>query len=709
MANSYNINDGFSINAPYPVDARMFVGAGMKYTLPTQIPASYLYVGLKVHNIDTHITWEVESIDTRGSSVVWKNISFGVEPIIFDGSNTLLNENDTTTITGLAVGETITFSAVTFGHIKKILWTITKPGGTTITYNNDNFTYSLPTVGNYLIDLSVEDYFGNTTSASRITFNNVSLEGTIGITQFTVSPTAGLQQSTLRDYNFNILLSESLEPSEISSLVIEYGAISTTLINGGTAINGVQHDGNEIEIIGDLISNFDDKYLSSTTVFTATLTRSNGQTTTASATYTSVPLIVVNNNALVTYTTYSDETITSRVTLTQEFDENSSVVAILKEGSTIIGYLATADNMQFNLELDYELTPGTHTFVAYFTQTVGTETYSTTAVMSTTVAATTYTTTFRVRDDLSTPEPVETVKAELYYGGMLNSVEYTNASGYAVFELENGVYTIVFSKDNYATTDSYTFTVSSFAQTYNRTIVPIVSIDTAAATTPVSGETMQITYTLLPDNKYETECTVEYVIINELAVEVTTITKTKSSFPTTYNTLDVDAGWANGYTINITLTTEYNAQSNSVQMTKMVGVLPVYYGVVDKNSVVNPTILTVNEFVDTYLTDLIISESAELAVTNSTNPTIIFATSGLFTPIRGWQWAAFPSTYSQYYYYENLGDNTTNPIGNEFFTVTTLLGSNSYKLYLDKGLGSSGSNMGDNNIKFNIKLSTTAY
>jgi hypothetical protein len=189
--------------------------------------------------------------------------------------------------------------------------------------------------------------------------------------------------------------------------------------------------------------------------------------------------------------------------------------------------------------------------------------------------------------------------------------------------------------------------------------------------------------------------------------DVVTITKTKL-LDIDYNTLLIDNDWGNGAEIEINLTTYYNDQENEVTITRTIGVLPAYWGIVLGSVVTNPRSYTADSFVTNFVLTDIITNERELSI-GSSKPTMLFS-SATFNIGDGWSYVAFPNNiYPTYlFYWPDLTDPSGVDISTKFYTSVKTIGSDSYTIYFIKGNNiTTPGNMGVPTVQFNTKFGTT--
>lgn len=711
------LTTNINTNAPRPLDSKTIVGVGQEYANKNQIPYFYRYVGMRVFDQNLNIEYQLVKVpsgslvgyENAGSSGVdstvyyWKNISFGATPMIFSPNGTWLNEINSSF--QCVTGQSNTFSAITFGDIKKVMWYITKNGGATLQYKKETITHTFSQAGTYIIKFKVWDKYDNSLEYSYTT--NVTVSGTQTITGFVVTPYAGIKNGsvTTRTYDFTLTTSETIDINQIYSIDISYegadSSITVPLIENRNLINGASlFNNNTISILGNSGTVFKNLSLNIDTEFTATLTMFGSDPVEETATYVSVNKIVIDPS--LTTVSYNNDTniLTSTAKLTTEYDEYSSVTGKLTVNGTSFNY-GYVDNSTFILpKSSISLNPGTYNAYIELTQRVTTgvgtlyEEYKESYTILLDVEEPEYLVTFHVKDDLPTPEYVEDCTILISKNGSL----YRTLSapiGVASTELSNSnQYSVVVSKDNYLSLPA-AFIVDSSDITISLEVTPIRSFANSNVLNVLPGLTCNVVYNLLPDNKYEEYVEITFTVTNG-ATEVYTKTETDLLYTDTYDNLAIDARW-NTYTLTVLITSYYYGTSISTAMITEIGEAIPLWGYLSE--IENPSTKTITDIINDYITEPVLAAADPVPssyLTNPNNPHLLYQT-GLCggALVSGYMWVAFPDTYPTYTHYADYGDPNYFEISTLFYSGTKVVGTTTYTIYVCIGSETPPPNFGN--------------
>lgn len=703
MSNNINTTTNITAAAPRPLDAKTYVGTGQEFATLSAIYNGYLFEGMRVYDINTNIEWELiynplpdsdnlnVGIINNGNGTYWKNISFGATPLFYKSNGIWINEtsnNMTCTAT-----EVITLSAITFGNIKKVQWTFQRQGGSSSTSNKETLTYIF-SAGTWIIKFKIWDYFDNTLEYS---YSMVSTTvGVLDIYSFTVTPVAGINGNssiTGRNYNFVIETTENIDISLIETFNIQYTTILSTnitvpLISSGTLVSGVNlTNSRKLEITN--VIDFTNLLLDINTNFNLTFKLYNYTEITKTATYTSVPKIVINTN---TSTISYDNTTTElnvSINLINAYDNFSSVSGVVTISGNNYNLVSNSNKLTFTYSDLISLSSGTYTCPVYLTQSVATgiggivETYVESTSLELLVAEPTYAITVSIKDNLPEilggPDYIEIPTLYLYSGTTLLGTYYPE-TGIEVLDLSNGVYNAIAEKDYYITSEATYFTVDSAADGFTITLEPDREFTNTIILNCNPGATCTVNYDLLPDSKYEDDCDITYTISLGGSIIEGPTTKTKSTNPTTYNTHELDSSY-NGHTLEVTITSYYLSDTISTTMTQEIGAYVPKWGCLPEIS--DYANKQVSDVVATYFTESYISSSSDLSVT--TSPQLLLY-QGVFGLIQEYMWFAFPDTYSVFTEYADYEENQFHPIETLFYQDTFSYGSATYNLYISMGI-----------------------
>lgn len=699
-----DLTTNIKTNAPRPLDAKTYVGTGQEYTGKYLIPIIYRYEGMKVYDVDTNIEWELIKLgyaqsfagyENAGYGYFWKNISFGATPLFYKQSGyTGVWINEDTINMSCQTNETITLSAVIFGNVKKIQWTIQKQNGTPLISNKETLTYVFSTIGTYTIKFKIWDYFGNTLEysysmlATAIDIPNVS--------SFTVTPTAGIKANGSRDYIFNVVTTENIEYIQIEQLNISYvnsldETTSVSLISETGFVSGIVV--NEKTILVNNLSAFKNLTLDENTDFILSYKIVNKDVIEATATYSSVDKIIIDgSNSTVTYNTTTDVLIAT-VRLFIAHDDNSTVNGTININGSAYSLIANSDKRTFTYSNEIELSPATYILPVTLTQSVytgtGTETYITTSNLELVIAPPEYAVTIFIKDDLDIPEAViDSTITVLRYASPYNT--YSGEDGSVIIYLPAGEYTASASKDYYTSSQSYPFTITNSSATFTLTLEPIRSFSFTGVTNVQPGEICYVNYDLLPDDKYETDCDITYTIISE-GLTVTTTTKNLIIDGSSFNTYLIDESYAL-MTLRVLITSYYQDQTPITKtMNYTIGSAVPYWGILE--SIEDFASTEVTEVISEVFTNEFILSSQELTVISETAPIMLFQNEedmlpeGVTFPEGGYTWAAFPSDYTTYTLYRTANDGGTYADLSDFmYTGTKEVNGETYTIYISKGL-----------------------
>jgi hypothetical protein len=738
-----DLTTNIKTNAPRPLDAKTYVGTGQKYApqfgalTMNWIPNIYRYEGMKVYDIDTNIEWELIKAEYAQSNMVgyenagygyfWKNVSFGATPLFYRSNGTWMNETNTNMT--CQTNETITLSAITFGNIKKVQWTIQRAGSVITTSNKETITYVFSTIGTWSVKFKVWDYFGNTLEYSYSMV--ASAIGVLDVSSFTVTPIAGIKNNTLvtsRNYNFVIETTENIDISLIETFNIEYTdsldlVTTVPLVNGGTLVSGVVlANSKKIEITNML--SFKSLSLNDNTNFNLTFKLYNNTAITKTATYVSVPKIVINSSlSTISYTLGTTE-LSTTITLVSTYDDYSSVTGTITINGNIYNLVSTSNKLTFTYSELIPLNPGQYTCPVTLTQNVATgiganvEIYEASISLSLVVAEPTFLITINVKDDFDifsqTPSNLEGVFIQAVKNGSNADSGTTNSNGNVILELTSGFHQITVSKANYTTTGSSIFVTQNTTLSY--ILQPSLAFNSAS--TNVVSDTLNVLYTLLPLNPNNSYDYYQEQAIIEYSIAGTTIEQYLED--SDFGELDISSPSWSGQLMSITLTVYYKTQEVNTTMTLTIGEAPAYWGVwnfssdalsdnkEDISGMDYPTITS------TYLTESYLSDTADDYVKLFAKPSVLTeiyaefnSTSIGFYNINGWYWIAFPtSVYSSYINYKaDFGGYSA--ITNNFKVLDITISGLAYKLYLYKGYSGTDSVIGTTNMPMNVYLKTT--
>lgn len=698
------LHTNINTNAPRPLDSKTIVGIGQEYTSKDSIPSNYRFKGMRVYDTNTKIEWELvpmsgnnininefENAGTIGITddiYYWKNISFGATPMFFK-NNIWLNENNINMST--SSGDVL-LTAITFGEVKKVLWTITRFGSQQEVFKKETITKTF-SAGNYIIKFEAFDIYGNS-----IAYNftmNVTTVGVLGIETFTVAPSAGINNNTgvKRTYNFNLVTTEPIVADQLQTLSISFTnqllqATSIPLISGTTFINAVTAlSSTSLYINGSLIPELNNIELNANTVFTLTLQKYQEAELTATATYTSVDKIVVSSGTV----TYNQTTkqLSSTITLQTAYTSLSAVDGSFIISGTTYNYVASPDNRTFTfVQTNININPGTYNINATMIQTVATgvgtntETHTLIHPMTLVVAEPTYLVSIVLYDDLNSPEIVPEATVVIRNFGVLVTQSTTNVSGVATFNLPASIgYSAQASKSNYITTQSIPFTVDGI-ETINITILPDRSITNVGLTNCNPGATTTVNYTLLPASKYEDDCDIYYEIkLGETLI--TSGTRNKITNGVNFNQIALNAGW-DGYTIEGTVTSYYKINNVMGTFSQTIGERAPKYGYV---VIENPTTKTLANVLSTQFDEDIIINSTELIVTSQNEPLIEWVS--IAPPLTfAYGWVAFPSSYPEYVQFKDKDEGTYQNMNsgyNQIYKSDFTVYGETYKFYIFSG------------------------
>jgi hypothetical protein len=336
--------------------------------------------------------------------------------------------------------------------------------------------------------------------------------------------------------------------------------------------------------------------------------------------------------------------------------------------------------MTFDYTGSYTLDTGTNVLTAYLTQTCNGETYEDTVIFNVVVSETTYTVTINVKDNLEIPEAIENASVVIIKGGVTVYNNQTNISGVINTYLSNGYYAVSITKDYYNSVSLF-FTISDSNETINVTLSPNVELYSLSATTPVPGDTMTVNYVLLPNNKYEDECSIQYIVKNIEEEIVSNTTKLLSTLPDAYNQLDIDSGWSNGHTIEIILISTYDGDNVTGTITKTIGTMPIFYGVL--SSISSPTSRTITNVIANELADIgDVGFNTELSYSGSGNLNVYFSDN--ITTV-GYGWIAIPNNYEFLHCADKDEPTQSIDISNNFYSTGIVIGSTNYVVYMEMG------------------------
>lgn len=697
------LHTNINTNAPRPLDSKTYVGTGQEYLNKDSIPSNYRFRGMRVYDISTKIEWELvpmsgnnininefENAGTIGNTdaiYYWKNISFGATPMFFKNT-TWLNETNVNLST--SSGEVL-LTALTFGEVKKVLWTISKGGGQQEISKKETFTKTF-SAGNYNIKFEVFDRYNNSISYNFTM--NVTTVGVLGIESFTVTPIAGIKEngSVTRTYNFTLVTTEPIIADQLQTLDIGFtnqllAPTSVSFITGSTFTNAVTLlSANSLSINGSLVSELNNIILNTDTVFTLTLQKYQESVLTATATYNSVNKIAVNSGTI----SYNQSTnqLSSTITLQTAYTTYFSVTGSFIINGVTYNYVANIDKRTFTfLQTNVDINPGTYNVNVTMLQTVATgigsntETYNVIYPMTLTVSEPEYTVTFHVKDDLPTPEYVENCTILISRNGIL----YRTLSapiGIASTELSNSnQYSVTVSKDNYSSLPS-AFIVNSSPITVPLTVSPIREFANSSISNVLPGVTCNVTYNLLPDNKYEEYAEITFTVMNGES-EVYTKTENDLLDPDTFNTLAINSGW-NTYALTVLITSYYYGTSISNTMTVEIGEAIPLWGYLPE--IDNYSTKTISDVINDYITESVLSTAASVPnsyLSNQNNPHLLYQSvlcGGVLTA--GYMWAAFPDTYPTYTHYADYGDPNYFAISTYFYSGTKIVGTTTYTIYV---------------------------
>ncbi len=699
MSNNININTNIKTNAKRPADAKVIVGPGQTYLTLSEIPQPYRYNGMRV--LDKNDNIEYEWVVGGGGGFVagtWKNISFGVVPFIYRGNNNLWL-NSTSNNISVTQEEPILFDAITFGKISKITWVISKSGSPIRTINKESFQHNFTALGLHNITLTVWDEFNNQVSVTNLKIT-VSSIGMLIIQELTVLPYQGLTPNTnTKTLNFNAVIN-NLEISALDYIKMYSGVGNfnneTTLYENNVWVSGVTYENGNLFIDGQNFTHFNGTF-SNTTQFKLKVQYYSSTNDEEIVTYSAIPKIdiaapTINYN-------YHTQTLTSTVTLVADYDTASTVIGVLKDSSnnTVGTYNATSLST-FTLTVPNQtFTPGQYNYTTSFTQTlptgVGNEVHTVNETMTLTVAEPTYTVNINVKDN---HDPNFS-----YLSGVVvtlgTQTATTATDGNVTFTVASGSYDLNYTKANFIKEPGNVVSnveVSGDNLNINLTMQAEVEIDTLNISPVVPDETGYVTYSLLPDNKYEDTSTLTYDIGGEV------VTKTLDS--PGFNEFDFTSDHA-GLTLTLTLNTMYKTSQDEETITKVVGEAPIYSTFFVWDSANPATQLEGQPFTDLFTTYLPVDSLSDVDnikpnVGTLSEPTIEYSPLK-YGSLSGWCWMAFPKDiYPNDFTLTRFGDfGTFEAIGGFCFSSDISINSNDYKFYIAKG-----TNLPDVTTDFNM-------
>lgn len=700
MSNNINTTTNITAAAPRPLDAKTYIGPLQEFKNLSEIYNGYLFEGMRVYNINSNIEWELiydngsnSSIGVidNGNGTYWKNISFGATPLFYKSNGIWMNE--TSSSMTCTTTEVITLSAITFGNIKKVQWTFQKSGGADeLTSNKETLTYTF-SAGTWIIKFKIWDYFDNTLEYS---YSMVSTTvGVLDVYSFTVTPIAGINENssvTGRNYNFIIETTENIDISLIETFNIQYTTplltnITVPLISSGALVSGVNLTNiRKLEITN--VIDFTNLLLNINTDFNLTFKLYGYTEITKTATYTSVPKIVINTSTSTISYDNTTSVLSVLINLVSAYNSFSSVSGVITIGRNNYNLVSNSNKLTFTYSDLISLSPGTYTCPVYLTQSVATgiggivETYVESTSLELLVAEPTYAITISVKDNLpeilSGPDYIEIPTLYLYSGTTLLGTYYPE-TGIEVLDLSNGVYNAIAEKEYYITSEATYFTVDSAADGFTIELKPDREFINTIILNCNPGATCTVNYDLLPDNKYENDCNITYTISLGGSIIEGPTTKTKSTNPTTYNIYELDSSY-NGHTLEVIITSYYLSDTISTTMTQEIGAYVPKWGCLPEIS--DYTNKQISDVTATYFTESYISSSFDLPVT-SLPQSLMFNT--VFGNIWGYAWFAFPDTYPVFTHYGDYGDNYFHPIETLFYQDTFSYGSATYNLYIVMG------------------------
>lgn len=553
----------------------------------------------------------------------------------------------------------------------------------------------------------------------RIYVLEQGLHGTdIVISNFAITPSIGIQ-TIEHNHVITATFDRDITHDDLILFNLTYGINTIDLINN----SGVTFNGNSVTII---LTSLQAIALNENVAFAFSIKLSDGSTgTTTPVLYTNVPNVEILTFSMAETHNGGVSNIASNFTISN-YNTSSVITAFITDNAE-----SNAISAQITVESDTNIVDfipvnqllSSKNFTLTTTQTVGNDIYTDTESYTLIIIEDTYLVTFTTNDDI--PESLSSVTIRIYNDNLFTDLRDTitsDISGEGYINLPNGTYYCEYSKLNYTTSTS-TITVDGVDINETIELVPNVSITSFTSGVPVAGSTMTTQYTLSPLQKYEDSASIVYTITPAIGSVVVTTKIKATPEDTTYKTLDIDAGWGDGTTIHMLLTSTYNSIDDTEECTVTIGQLPVYYGIVTYDDYLDWATTTIPNMISTLSADDYffptidpvtgevsdLSKAKEYSVLGSiNNPTILWQ-DGFTSFLEGWDWIAFPTNdYSPYLYYSPM-IGTYEPIGNVFHSEVILIGSSNYTIYFTKGNPQNYPNMGTPSNHTNRKFNTVNY
>jgi hypothetical protein len=710
--NNILTHTNITATAPRPLDAKIVVGNNQEFTTKNSISTSYRYIGMKVFDQNDNIEYQLVTTPISGNSTgysdagnlnneptSWKNISFGATPLIYNQVGIWLNESSTHM--QLNTDVQYTFTATTFGHVKKIQWEFVK-GGSSITYNKETITHTFISAGQHTIKLHVWDRFDN-----QLTYINSATATAIGllsIYEFKVNPYAGIKAydgaASGRTYDFTITTTEDINEPFLENISINYSDVVVVLAENGALSTGVTYQsGNVLFVNGSQINDLKNKVFDEDVNFTLNFKIYSQTALEDEATYHSIDKIAVGSDTF----TYNKTTkiLSGFVTLLTPYDGTFCAVAgtlnIQGTNYNLIG----SNNDTFTLpSTSIELAPDIYIITITLTQTVatgkGNETFTIQHTCSLEVEDDLYEVTFNVKDDHEIPIHLSGI------GGIIAGTTLVGGNSPFTRNIANGSYSYSLTKPSFSSPSSG-FVVSDAPLEINVEMSPNRSIDGFGITGVEAGDWATVTYNILPTRstgEYEDSAYIVYKILDSSDIVCDTITQHKSDASPNYKSYYIHPDY-NLHKLEVTVMSTYNLTDEiSDSVTVDIGVAVPYWGIVTDAGMNYSD--TVGNFISAYFNDDMFTET-ELFVSDLNIPVMTWYEEWINT--RGHFWVAFPSDYPEYTEESLISLTSWVSIEERFEVTDYILGSETYKLYIYRGgLPSNSGYIGNDTLPLDQKF-----